>query len=137
MRFKKRGGRKAMVRPGGASHHEKPDNTAIKALARGFRWKRMIVSGAFATIAELAAHEKINPSYLTRVLRLTLLAPDIVEAILDGALPRDGGASRLTQFFLFRQTQSIWLPSQFRKLEKHVWRQFFPEKKVRRSLLRK
>jgi hypothetical protein len=41
-------------------------------------------SGAFATIAELAERESIAPSYMTRVLRLTLLAPDIVEAILDG-----------------------------------------------------
>ena len=56
----------------------------VKALARAFRWKRMLESGEFATIAELAEREGIAPSYLTRVLRLTLLAPDIVEAILDG-----------------------------------------------------
>ncbi|HMN14338.1 MAG TPA: hypothetical protein PKD55_18635, partial [Bellilinea sp.] len=56
----------------------------IKALARAFRWKRMLDSGEFATLTELAAHERIAPSYMTRVLRLTLLAPDIVEAILDG-----------------------------------------------------
>ncbi|RMF40307.1 MAG: hypothetical protein D6754_03505, partial [Alphaproteobacteria bacterium] len=47
-------------------------------------WKRMLESGEFATINELAEHEGIAPSYMTRVLRLTLLAPDIVEAILDG-----------------------------------------------------
>ena len=56
----------------------------VKALARAFRWKRMLESGEFATIAELAERERIAPSYMTRVLRLTLLAPDIVEAILDG-----------------------------------------------------
>jgi hypothetical protein len=44
----------------------------------------MLESGEFATIAELAEHEKVAPSYMTRVLRLTLLAPDIVEAVLDG-----------------------------------------------------
>ena len=44
----------------------------------------MLESGEFATIAELAEREGIAPSYMTRVLRLTLLAPDIVEAILDG-----------------------------------------------------
>ncbi len=60
------------------------DNTLVKALARAFRWKRMLESGEFATIAELAEREGIAPSYMTRVLRLTLLAPDIVEAILDG-----------------------------------------------------
>jgi hypothetical protein len=58
--------------------------TLVKALARAFRWKRILESGEFATIAELAEREGIAPSYMTRVLRLTLLAPDIVEAILDG-----------------------------------------------------
>lgn len=49
-----------------------------------FRWKRILESGEFATIAELAEREGIAPSYMTRVLRLTLLSPDIVVAILDG-----------------------------------------------------
>jgi len=44
----------------------------------------MLESGEFATIGELAEREGIAPSYMTRVLRLTLLSPDIVEAILDG-----------------------------------------------------
>lgn len=61
-----------------------PDNTLVKALARAFRWKRMVDSGEFATIAELAEREGIAPSYMTRVLRLTLLAPCIVAAILNG-----------------------------------------------------
>lgn len=83
-RLVKRGGRKEMHLPDGASSTSKIDNTLVKALARAFRWKRMLETGAFATIAELAAHEGIAPSYMTRLLRLTLLAPDIVEAILDG-----------------------------------------------------
>ena len=78
-----RGGRKEMQLPDGASCQRKMDNTLIKALARAFRWKRMLESGEFATIAELAEHEGIAPSYMTRVMRLTLLAPDIVDAILD------------------------------------------------------
>ena len=56
----------------------------MKALARAFRWKRILESGGFATIAELAGREGIAPSYITRVLCLTLVAPDVVEAILDG-----------------------------------------------------
>ncbi len=83
-RIVKRGGRKEMQLPAGASHPRKTDNTLVKALARAFRWKRTLESGEFATIAELAEREGIAPSYMTRVLRLTLLAPDIVEAILDG-----------------------------------------------------
>ncbi|MEI4234964.1 hypothetical protein [Roseovarius sp. D22-M7] len=83
-RVVKRGGRKEMQLPEGASHTRRTDSTLVKALARAFRWKRMLESGEFTTIAELAEREGIAPSYMTRVLRLTLLAPDIVEAILDG-----------------------------------------------------
>ena len=83
-RVVKRGGRKEMQMPDGAVQPRRTDNTLVKALARAFRWKRMLESGEFATIAELAEREGIAPSYMTRVLRLTLLAPDIVEAILDG-----------------------------------------------------
>ena len=83
-RVVKRGGRKEMQLPNGAAPPCGTDSTLVKALARAFRWKRMLESGEFATIAELAEREGIAPSYMTRVLRLTLLAPDIVEAILDG-----------------------------------------------------
>lgn len=83
-RVVKRGGRKEMHLPDGAATARKPDNTLVKALARAFRWKRMLDSGEYATIADLAEHEGIAQSYMTRVMRLTLLAPDIVEAILDG-----------------------------------------------------
>jgi len=83
-RVVKRGGRKEMHLPDGAPQPRRPDNTLVKALARAFRWKRMLESGEFATIAELAEREGIALSYMTRVLRLTLLAPDIVEAIVDG-----------------------------------------------------
>ena len=83
-RIVKRGGRKEMQLPAGSAQLQKTDNTVIKALARAFRWKNMLESNDFATIAELAQHEGIAPSYMTRVVRLTLLAPEIVEAILDG-----------------------------------------------------
>ncbi len=85
-RIVKRGGRKEMQMPDRVRPERTPDSTLIKALARAFRWKRMLESSEFATIAELAEREGIAPSYMTRVLRLTLLAPDIVEAILDGRL---------------------------------------------------
>jgi hypothetical protein len=87
LRVKPRGGRKAMVTPGVLALEPRQDITLIKAVARAFRWRRMLESGRFATINELAAAEKINSSYVSRVLRLTLLAPDIVEAILDGRQP--------------------------------------------------
>jgi hypothetical protein len=83
-RVPKRGGRKEMHLPEGPAHQRRKDTTLVKALARAFRWKQMLDSGEFATVKELAVREKIAPSYLTRLLGLTLLAPDIVEAILDG-----------------------------------------------------
>ena len=84
LRIVKRGGKKEMQLPEGATKSQRTDSTLVKALARAFRWKRMLESGEYATIAELAEREGIAPSYMTRVLRLTLLAPEIVEAILDG-----------------------------------------------------
>ncbi|MBW7922821.1 MAG: hypothetical protein H3C51_12070 [Rubellimicrobium sp.] len=85
LRLARRGGRKEMVLPEGIpAPRSRVDNTLVKALARAFRWKHMLDSGAFTTIGELAEREGIAPSYLTRVLRLTLLAPDIVEATLEG-----------------------------------------------------
>ena len=86
--IRKHGGRKQVITPDGASARVSPrariDSTMIKAVARAFRWRRMLEDGSYSTIKELAAAEKINASYLCRVLRLTLLAPDIVEAILGG-----------------------------------------------------
>jgi hypothetical protein len=87
LRVKPRGGRKAMVTPGVLALEPRQDITLIKAVARAFRWRRMLEEGRFATLTELAVAEKINRSYLCRILRLALLAPDIVEAILDGRQP--------------------------------------------------
>jgi hypothetical protein len=88
-RIAKRGGRIEIQLPPGTNNHS-PDYTLIKAVARAYRWRRIIEDGEMGTIAELAEHEKISPSYLTRVMRLTLLAPDIIEAILDGNPPTVG-----------------------------------------------
>jgi hypothetical protein len=89
--FRKRGGRKLVITPAGANAWAPPrprvDNSMVKALARAHRWKRLLESSDYVTVEELARAETINPSYLSRVLRLTLLAPDIVEAILDGRQP--------------------------------------------------
>jgi hypothetical protein len=87
LHVRKRGGRKTMIAPNVLGMSARQDGTLVKALARAFRWRRMLEDGSYGTIKELAAAEKINASYLCRVLRLTLLAPDIVEAILDGRQP--------------------------------------------------
>ena len=84
---RKRGGRKLVLAPNGAPVPPSAphiDSTLVKAIARAFRWQRMLETGKYATIKEIARAEKINPSYVSRVLRLTLLAPATVETILDG-----------------------------------------------------
>ncbi len=109
-RVVKRGGRKEMQLPEGAAQPCRTDNTLVKALARAFRWKRMLESGEFTTIAELADREGIAPSYMTRVLRLTLLAPDIVEAILDGKQGPEVTLARVLEPCpLVWEEQKLWL----------------------------
>lgn len=83
-RIIKRSGRKEMVLPAGAPQQRRTDSTLVRALDRAFRWKRMLDTGACLTIAEVAEREGIAVFYISRMMQLTLLAPDIVEAILDG-----------------------------------------------------
>jgi len=92
--IRRRGGRKLVLAPDGTPDTgpaicRRIDNAMVKAIARAFRWREMLENGTHATIAEVAAAEKINESYVGRVLRLTLLAPDIVEAILNGWQPAE------------------------------------------------
>ena len=87
MAWRRRGGRKVIMAPSGCDDWASPpriDNSLIKALSRAHRWQRMLESGEYGTLAELADAERISRSYVCRVLRLTLLAPEIVERILDG-----------------------------------------------------
>jgi hypothetical protein len=101
MRFQRRGGRKRIVAPDGSeltpTSKPQPDGTLVKALARAWRWQRMLESGEYQTLADLAAAERIGRSYACRLLRLTLLAPDIVDRILDGR-PTAGLAQLLKPF---------------------------------------
>ena len=91
MTFTPRGGRKLVVSPDGvpswAGSRSGIDDTLVKALARAFRWRRLLETGVHGTVDEIARAERINDSYVSRILRLTLLAPDIIESILDGRQP--------------------------------------------------
>lgn len=88
MAFKKRGGRKVIVLPDGSHGHPEPaatiDNTMIKAIARAFRWQKLLEKGTYTCLDDIAKAERICPSFVGRVFRLSLLAPDIVADILDG-----------------------------------------------------
>jgi hypothetical protein len=89
MRFQRRGGRKRIVAPNGSqivpASKPPPDGTLVKALARAWRWQRMLDNGVYASVGEIGDAEDISKSYVSRILRLALLAPDIVETILAGS----------------------------------------------------
>ena len=80
--------RKRILGPDGSElmHPTKPrpDGVLVKALARAWRWQKLLDRGVYASVTEIAEAEKISKSYVSRILRLALLAPDIVEAILGG-----------------------------------------------------
>lgn len=101
--IRKRGGRKLVVTPDGTTAapatRARVDSALLKALARGFRWRKLLESADFSTIAEIATAENINPSYVSRLLRMTLLAPNIVEAILAGRQPDGLTMARAMQPF--------------------------------------
>ena len=86
-RVVKRGGRKEMQLPEGGTRPARTDSALVKALARAFRWKRMLESGEFASISELAEKEGIAFTYMARLMRLSLLSPELVDAVMDGHQP--------------------------------------------------
>ncbi|MBX6745221.1 MAG: hypothetical protein IRY87_24565 [Acetobacteraceae bacterium] len=105
--IRRRGGRKQIIGPDGAPVRAggdgpgvattRGDPALVKALARAFRWRRMLEEGRYASISELAAAERVDRGYLGRILQLTLLAPDIVEAVLDGLQGADADLARLME----------------------------------------
>jgi hypothetical protein len=113
MRFQRRGGRKRIVAPDGSelvpATKPQPNSVLVKALARAWRWQRMLDEGVYTTISDIAEAERINRSYVSRVLRLTLVAPDIIERIVDGRnLP--GLSELLTPFPIeWEQQRSVLL----------------------------
>ena len=91
MRLQRRGGRKLIMTPEGAAvptRKPRRDETLVKALVRAHRWRRRIESGQAKSITDLAEQEGVTDAYVCRLLPLTCLAPDIVEAILDGRQPK-------------------------------------------------
>jgi hypothetical protein len=89
MRFQRRSGRKRIVAPDGSElalrSKPQPDNTLVKALARAWRWQKLLDEGVYASVSEIGDAENISKSYVSRILRLALLAPDIVDEILAGS----------------------------------------------------
>ncbi len=97
--IRRRPGRKTVVTPvrdgGEAALPTRTDPALVKALARAFRYQRLLDEGRYSSISEMATGERLERGYLGSLLRLTLLAPDLVEAMLDGRQPADMTLPRL------------------------------------------
>jgi hypothetical protein len=91
MTFKKRGGRRIIVRPDGTNANPIPaattDRSMVKAIARAFRWQRLLEDGTYKCLDDIAKAERIGASFVSRIIRLSLLSPNIVDAILEGRQP--------------------------------------------------
>ncbi len=100
MTLKRRSGRKEIVVPDGLQHSEDtgPDyhEALVIAISRAHRWKRLLDEGRYASIIEMAQALKMDRHHMARMLRLTLLAPDIIEAILAGNEPDGFSMNQLT-----------------------------------------
>ena len=108
--IRRRGGRRLVLAPDGtditaAPIHRHIDSAIVKSIARAFRWRDMLENGTHSTIADIAAAENINESYVGRVLRLTLLAPEIVEAVLNGRQPAEMTLGALMKPFAIEWTE--------------------------------
>jgi len=104
--IRRRGGKKLVLAPDGAiapSFTRRVDDSMVKALARAFRWQDLLENGTYATIAEMAKAESINETYVGRILRLTLLSPQIIEMIVSGRNPYN-----LTLANLMRTFPVVW-----------------------------
>jgi hypothetical protein len=101
MTFRRRSGGSQIPRPEGVRPQEppklEPPRPLVLALARAFRWQEMLESGEVKSVEELAKQCNIDPTYVGRILRLAALAPDIVEAILNGYEPDGLSINRLAK----------------------------------------
>ena len=89
--IRRRGGRKEVIAPVGADAAgavmSRTNRPLATALARAHRWRQLLEESRYATVGGLALEVGMDNSYVARLLRLTLLAPDIIEAILEGTEP--------------------------------------------------
>jgi hypothetical protein len=123
MTVRRRGGRKQIIGPDGVPvtqgsdgvEETRGDPVLVKALARAFRWRRLLEEGRYGSIRQLAKAEGVDRNYVGRLLNLTLLAPEVVEAVLGGTLPREFDLPTLNRMRLvtWQKQLSVSLASQF------------------------
>ena len=119
IRFKRRSGRKQVTLPNGEPGKPRPWDTAATslqlALVRGHRWLTMLESGEVSTMTEIKKQERVDNSYVSRMVNLTTLAPDIVEAILLNELP-----DHLNLFDIAVDPPALWAEQRARVVEVEV-----------------
>ena len=103
------GGKKVIVGPQGQDLRTleleiRKDEKLLKALGRAYRWHSWILTGKYETVQEMAEKQKINKSYMQRMMRIMQLSPKIVEAILDGQQPEEFALCDIEQTF-----SPIWM----------------------------
>ena len=120
--IRKRGGRKVVISPDGSVLPGAPrqvtttaDPALLKALGRAFRWQKLLDAGAYASISDIARAEKLDRTYVGDILRLTLLAPGIVEAIIDGLQ-----SAETTLQVLMKQFSVEWVGQRRQVCPKHA-----------------
>lgn len=104
MHLKTWGGKKVIVGPQGQDLREldttvRKDEKLLKALGRAYRWHTWMLTGKYATVQEMAEKQKINKSYMQRMMRIMQLSPEIVESILDGQQPEGFALRDIEQTF--------------------------------------
>ena len=107
IRLKRRSGRRCITQPNGANHEPRPQDSQSTplqlALAKGYQWLHRLESGRASSLRDIAQQEGIDNSYVSRLVNLTTLAPDIIEAILDDQLP-----DHVTLFELAVDPPRLW-----------------------------
>jgi hypothetical protein len=111
MTVRRRGGRKQIIGPDGLPlkvggdgvEETRGDPVLVKAFARAFRWRRLLEEGQYGSIRELAKAEGVDRNYVGRLLNLTLLAPDVVEAVVEGR-----GLQALALIELLKGGEAAW-----------------------------
>ena len=112
--IQRRGGRRTM-KASGMQHAIRETGAGcasgafVHALAKAFRWRRLLETGVYSTVAEIAAAERVNDSYVSRILRLTLLAPELVEAVLDHGSAPQGLETAMRPFPIEWSSQRLML----------------------------
>ena len=103
MTFRRRGGRKLIITPDGSvgnpTSHPIANNAVVAALARAFRWRKLINDGVYGSLEDIARKEKLCPPFVSRVMRLTLLSPEVIEAILEDRQPESLTLRKLSKAF--------------------------------------